>query len=303
MRIGIDLGGTKIEAVVLNSNGDVICCRRLPTPKNNYQRTLSDIVALVHQVEADCSIIGQRIAVGLAAPGTISSETGSMKNCNSTCLNGQFLYEDLQRQLDRPVRLANDADCLALSEANDGAAMNCFSTFGVILGTGVGGAVVINKQLLQGPNGITGEWGHNPMPAMSFGWAASGQSRRCYCGRNDCVEAWLSGPGLEKSYYDLTGQQLPAEQIAAKGAAGDLLAAHLLDQYSEALAAALAVVINVLDPDAVVLGGGLSNIEALYQQVPQYWQQYVFTDRCKTQLLAAKYGDSSGVRGAAWLWA
>lgn len=302
MRIGIDLGGTKIEAVMLSDEGEVVGRRRASTPQQNYRMTLAAIAELVALLESDISAIGPNIPVGLATPGSISGFTGRMKNCNSTCLNGQPLREDLQQLLERDVRIANDADCFALSEAQDGSASDCHSVFGVILGTGVGGGVVINKQLLHGPNGIAGEWGHNAMPPQSLQLMVSRESRSCYCGRQDCVESWLSGPALEQSYYGLSGQRLKAAQIALKAANGDSLAMGLLEQYSEALAAALAVVINILDPDAVVLGGGLSNIDYLYEQVPQRWGKYIFTDRCKTMLLRAKYGDSSGVRGAAWLW-
>jgi len=302
MRIGIDLGGTKIEAVVLSDDGGILSRQRSSTPQQNYHMTLAVIAELVAQLESDCSISGQGVPVGLATPGAVSNLTGRMKNCNSTCLNGQPLREDLQQLLERDVRIANDADCFALSEAQDGSAASFVSVFGVILGTGVGGGVVINKQLLHGPNGIVGEWGHNSMPQVSSQLMASRQSRSCYCGRKDCVETWLSGPAFERSYFEVSGQSLKAAQIACKAANGDLLAIDLLEQYSEALAAALATVINILDPDVVVLGGGLSNIDCLYEQVPRRWGKYIFTDRCETKLRRAKYGDSSGVRGAAWLW-
>jgi len=302
MRIGIDLGGTKIEAVVLDAGGDVICRRRIATPQLNYNKTLAAIAELISLLKKDCSLDEQDISVGLATPGAVSRISGRMKNCNSTCLNGQPLQEDLQLLLGRDVRIANDADCFALSEAQDGSAASYDNVFGVILGTGVGGGVVINKQLLNGPNGIVGEWGHNPMPLLSSHVISPRQSRRCYCGRNDCIETWLSGPAFEQGYFDISGRALKAAQIAFNAANGESLAAELLEQYCEALAAALATVINVLDPDAVVLGGGLSNIACLYDQVPQRWGKYIFTDRCETKLLRAQYGDSSGVRGAAWLW-
>lgn len=302
MRIGIDLGGTKIEAVMLSDDGEIVSRRRSPTPQQNYHMTLAVIAELVVQLESDTSVSGQNTPVGMATPGAISGVTGHMKNCNSTCLNGQPLREDLQHLLGRDVRIANDADCFTLSEAQDGSAAGFASVFGVILGTGVGGGVVINKQLLHGPNGIAGEWGHNPMPPVELDLMASGQPRSCYCGRQDCIESWLSGPALEQSYYGLSGQSLEAAQIALKAVHGDVLAVGLFEQYSEALAAALAVVINILDPEVVVLGGGLSNVDCLYEQVPRRWGKYIFTDRCETKLLRATYGDSSGVRGAARLW-
>ncbi|MEH6358196.1 MAG: ROK family protein [Pseudomonadales bacterium] len=301
MRIGIDLGGTKIEAAMLDADGDIICRYRVPTPQSDYSQTLSAIAGLIFKLEKDCSVTGQCVPVGVATPGAISSVTGRMKNCNSTCLNGQPLREDLSRRLKREVRIANDADCFALSEAQDGAASNYSNVFGVILGTGVGGGIVINKQLLSGVNGIAGEWGHNPMPLLTAP-DSSGQSRHCYCGRKDCVESWLSGPAFEQSYLQMASQSLKAPQIAFNAKNGDLSAIAVLDGYCEALAAALAVVINVLDPQVVVLGGGLSNIAYLYEQVPQRWGKYIFTDRCETRLLGALHGDSSGVRGAAWLW-
>lgn len=301
MRIGIDLGGTKIEAAMLDGGGDIICRHRVPTPQSDYPKTLSAIADLICKLEKDCSVTGQCVPVGVAAPGAISSVTGRMKNCNSTCLNGQPLREDLCQRLKRDVRIANDADCFTLSEAQDGAASNYLNVFGVILGTGVGGGIVINKQLLSGVNGIAGEWGHNPMPLL----AASellGQSRSCYCGRKNCVESWLSGLALEESYVQLSNQRLKAPQVALSAKNGDPSATIVLERYCEMLAAALAVVVNVLDPQVVVLGGGLSNITYLYEQVPLRWSKYIFSDRCETRLLGALHGDSSGVRGAAWLW-
>lgn len=302
MRIGIDLGGTKIEAVMLDADGKIVSQHRVLTPRHDYNKTVETIAKLVWKLEHDCSVAEQGISVGLATPGALSRVTGRMKNCNSTCLNGRFLREDLQQLLKRDVRIANDADCFTLSEALDGSAAAFHSVFGVILGTGVGGGIVINKELLSGPNGIVGEWGHNPMPSVGLELMASGRSRSCYCGRKDCVEIWLSGPALKQSYYKLSGQSLEAGQIALMAINGDGLAVNLLDQYSEALAAALAAIVNVLDPGAVVLGGGLSNIDYLFGQVPQRWGKYIFTNHCETKLLRAKYGDSSGVRGAAWLW-
>lgn len=300
MRIGIDLGGTKIEGVVLNAEGEITSRQRIATPQQDYFATLEVIAELVNQLEADCHIPSSLLPVGLATPGSISGLTGRMKNCNSTCLNGQLLCEDLQQLLKRHVRIANDADCFALSEACDGVAASYGSVFGVILGTGVGGGIVLNKQLIRGPNGIAGEWGHNPIPPT--GLHSQNQVRRCYCGRNDCVECWVSGPALEKSYHERSKQPLSAAQISHAALNGEPLAIEMLEQYCEMLAAALATVINVFDPEAVVLGGGLSNIDYLYEEVPRRWGRYIFTDHCETKLMKAKYGDSSGVRGAAWLW-
>lgn len=299
MRIGVDLGGTKIEGVVLGDKSEILSRHRIPTPQHDYRGTLCAIANLVEQLEADCGIKAMSLPVGIGAPGSISHLTGRMKNCNSTCLNGQPLREDLQALLKRDIRIANDADCFALSEAKDGAARGASSVFGVILGTGVGGGIVLNNQLLSGPNGIAGEWGHNPIAAV---FLKGVQSRRCYCGRDNCIETWLSGPAFEQSYRERTNRVLRATQIARIAVEGDALAVELIEQYSNMLAAALAVVINVIDPEVVVLGGGLSNIKSLYDEVPRRWTQSVFTDRCETKLLRAKFGDSSGVRGAAWLW-
>ena len=304
MRIGIDLGGTKIEGVVLDEKGHVVSRIRVATPQNDYDETLNAIRRLIGRLEADCNISDLGLPVGIATPGAVSALTERMKNCNSTCLNGRPLQEDLQRLLKKDIRLANDADCFTLSEAVDGAGADYQTVFGVILGTGVGGGLVLDKQLLAGPNRIAGEWGHNPMPPLKIPEALKKltEKRVCYCGRCDCVECWLSGPGFEQSYFELTGQTLSAQQIALKANDESSVAGQLLGFYCESLAAALAVVINILDPGVIVLGGGLSNIDALYKRVPQYWSRYVFTDRCVTKLLSAQYGDSSGVRGAAWLW-
>jgi len=299
MRIGIDLGGTKIEGVVLGDKGEILCRHRVATPQHDYLGTLNAIANLVERLEADCGIGSMLFPVGIGAPGSISHLTGRMKNCNSTCLNGRALREDLQALLKRDIRIANDADCFSLSEARDGAASGCANVFGVILGTGVGGGIVLNNQLLAGPNGIAGEWGHNPMPSV---FLEQIQRRRCYCGRDNCIETWLSGPAFEQSYRERTNKALAATQIVSAATAGDGPAVGVMEQYYEMLAAALATVINVVDPEVVVLGGGLSNIGGLYDEVPRRWARYVFTDHCETKLLRAKFGDSSGVRGAAWLW-
>lgn len=302
MRIGIDLGGTKIEGIVLQSRKKVLKRLRLPTPQGDYAGTLQAIVAIVHELESGFSTEGINIPVGVATPGSLSKLTGLMKNCNSTCLNGKPLKQDLEQLLAREIRIANDADCFALSEAMDGAASGFGSVFGVIIGTGVGGGIVVNKGLLVGPNNITGEWGHNPMPPL-MGLACGERSiRPCYCGRDDCIEAYLSGPALEKASRLEIGGAYSVRDLVVKAGQGQPGARKVMDDFFESLAAAIATVINILDPDAIVLGGGLSNIEQLYQEVPKRWGKYVFSDRCETPLLKAKHGDSSGVRGAAWLW-
>lgn len=302
MRIGIDLGGTKIEAAVLDDSGEIICRRRVPTPQQSYQGTLTAILKLLHRLELDCGLETARLPVGIGTPGSLSPLTGRMKNCNSTCLNGQPFFDDLRRLLKRDVRIANDADCFALSEALDGAANQQRHVFGVILGTGVGGGIVINKQLVSGPNGIAGEWGHNPLPPVPALFEGGDQIRRCYCGRSNCIETWLSGPALEHSFWRYANKRFNAAQIASAAVAGDAEAAKVMEYYCECLAAALATVINVIDPDVIVLGGGLSNIHLLYEELPKRWLRYVFNDGCATRLLPAKFGDSSGVRGAARLW-
>ncbi len=291
-RIGIDLGGTKIEGVLLSSDGQYLHRQRLATPSGDYAATLSAISELVARLE---NLAGERCRVGIATPGAPSRENGLMKNCNSTCLNGRPLYRDLSEALGRDIRLANDADCFALSEAVDGAAAGAESVFGVILGTGVGGGVVIGGRLLLGANAIAGEWGHNPMPGAAEG-------RSCYCGRRDCIETYLSGAGLLASYRRSGGRADSVEQLVAAAAAGEGLALRQLEIYAGQLAQALATVTNVLDPEVIVLGGGLSNIDSLYKAVPQLWGDYVFSDSVRTRLCRAEHGDSSGVRGAAWLW-
>jgi fructokinase len=247
--------------------------------------------------------------VGIGTPGAISLKTGMMKNCNSTCLNGRPLRQDLESRLHRPVRIANDADCFALSEASDGAGGQATSVFGVILGTGVGGGICYEGRLLQGANAICGEWGHTTLPLSGFqpgdntrlSPPQSGE-RVCYCERKDCVETWLAGPALERSYLELTGKSGSAREIAALAGNADADATALLDQYCNLLALALATVINIIDPEVVVLGGGLSNMAMLYSEVDKYLPRYVFSDQVNTRILRAMHGDSSGVRGAAWLW-
>jgi fructokinase len=293
VRIGIDLGGTKIEAIALDGDGSERIRRRVAAPRGSYEHTLRTVVDLVAAIESQT---GERGSVGIGIPGTISPATGRIKNANSTWLNGQPLSEDLARALDRPVRLANDANCFALSEATDGAGAGADVVFGVIIGTGTGGGVVVHGRLLAGANAVAGEWGHNGLP-----WPDADEwpGPPCYCGHRGCIETFLSGRGLQSAYG---GTALEAHDIAAAASQGDRRASAAIDLYSRRLAKALASVINMLDPTVIVLGGGLSNIDALYERVPLYWNDWVFSDRVDTRLARARHGDSSGVRGAAWLW-
>ena len=296
MRIGIDLGGTKIEGIAIGGDGGVRVRRRVPAPRDNYADTLTAVVDLVRDIERDA---GERGTVGVGMPGAISSATGLVKNANSTWLIGRPLGDDLPRRLDRPVRFANDANCFALSEAIDGAAAGADIVFGVIVGTGTGGGVVVNRRVIEGANGIAGEWGHNPLPApRGREWPGP----PCYCGRTGCIETFLSGPGLARDYATAGGQILTARDIATCACAGEPVAAAALARYEERMARALGSVINVLDPQVIVLGGGLSNIDRLYESVPKLWAPHVFSDTVTTRLVRAAHGDSSGVRGAAWLW-
>ena len=296
MRIGVDLGGTKIEAIALAAGGGTLDRRRIPTPKDDYDATLRSIAALIASLEAE---LGERGSVGVGIPGTLSPATGVVKNANSTWLNGRPLDRDLEHVLARPVRLANDANCFALSEATDGAAAGASIVFGVIIGTGTGGGVVVDGRVLTGANAVAGEWGHNPLPAPRDDERPGAP---CYCGRAGCIETFLSGPGLSRDYGGVTGHTIDAVQIAARAVSGDADAVACVARYAERLARALGSVINVLDPHVIVLGGGLSNIGALYGAVPKLWAPYVFSDRVDTRLTRALHGDSSGVRGAAWLW-
>jgi len=296
LRIGIDLGGTKIEGVALDATGVVASRRRVPTPQGDYDGTVRAIVDLVRHLEQEA---GSEASVGMGMPGIISPATGLVKNANSLCLNGRPLDRDLETALGRPLRIENDANCFALSEASDGAAAGRGCVFGVILGTGTGGGVVIGGRILHGRNAVGGEWGHNPMP-----WPATGEwpGESCYCGRTGCIETFLSGPGLARDFAGTTGPPVDPAEIVRRADAGERAAVSCLDRYVNRLARALATIINVIDPDAIVLGGGLSGIERLYRDVPGQWSRYVFSDRVTTELLRPKFGDSSGVRGAAWLW-
>ena len=296
MRFGIDIGGTKIEAIALDETGVEVMRERVPTPTADYPSLLEAVRDLVVSFERQ---LGTEATVGVGHPGVISPATGQIKNSNSQALLGQALDHDLAAILDRPVRLANDADCFALSEATDGAGVGFATVFGVILGTGVGGGVVVSGRLVHGPNAIAGEWGHNPLPPSAAGPV---ELLDCYCGRAGCIERYLSGPGLSADHLAMTGMATTAAEITAAAQVGEPDAVATLDRYIERLAAGLATVINVLDPAVIVLGGGVSNIQALYEQVPQRWDRYVFSDRVDTQLAQNLHGDSSGVRGAAWLW-
>jgi fructokinase len=295
MRIGIDLGGTKIEAVSLDAGGCERFRKRVPTPRGDYDATLQAICALVLEAEQAAG----PASVGIGIPGAISPASGLVKNANSTWLNGRPLAEDLEARLTRRIRLANDANCLALSEALDGAAAGAQVVFGVILGTGTGGGVVVGGRVLIGANAVAGEWGHNPLP-----WPDAGErpGPPCYCGHSGCIETFLSGPGLCRDYERATGDRLDGPEIVSRAAAGDRNANAALERFERRLARALATVINVLDPDVMVVGGGLSRIERLYTRVPAIWQEYVFSDHVVTRLVPARHGDSSGVRGAARLW-
>ena len=291
MRIGGDLGGTKIEAAALDGAGEELARLRIPTPKNDYRSTVAAIVRLVEETESRAGGPG---AVGVGTPGAISPFTGLLRNSNSQVLNGRPLHRDLEEALGRPVRVENDANCFALSEAADGAGRGARVVFGVILGTGVGGGVVVEGRVLGGPNRIAGEWGHNQL-------SGQGETRPCYCGRSNCVETFLSGPAVAGEYRKMTGEERNAEEVMGR-VEFDADARRVLDMYIGRLARALATVINILDPEVIVLGGGLSNIDALYERVPQEWGRWVFSEQAANRLVPNRHGDSSGVRGAAWLW-
>lgn len=296
MRIGIDLGGTKIEGIALGPDGTERARKRVPSPRNDYAATITAIRDLVASLEAEAGTQG---SVGIGMPGAISPATRLVKNANSTWLNGQPFHADIEAALARPVRLANDADCFALSEATDGAGAGAPSVFGVILGTGVGGGIVVNGRLLSGPNAIAGEWGHNSLP---FVLPDEMPGPDCYCGKKGCIESWLSGPGFAADYMLDTREALSPEGIVAAAQAGNRPARFALRRYADRLARALAHIINILDPHVIVLGGGMSNIDALYDEVPARWGAYIFSDTVATRLARHQHGDASGVRGAAWLW-
>lgn len=339
MHIGIDLGGTKTEIICLHSgNGEELHRQRVPTKPGDYDASIKTMAALVHAAE---SALGRTGTVGVGIPGTVSSATGKVKNANSVWLNGQPLDKDLEAALGRPVRVENDANCFAVSEATDGAATGKRVVFGVIIGTGCGAGIVVDGKPVSGLNGIGGEWGHNPLPSPRvFSKDASawlnhfdnGENRdsvinptyahkdcpeyftpdkawseypgpQCYCGKRGCIETWISGTGLKNDYARVTGENLPTHDIIANAEKGEDKSAAALDRYIDRVARALAGVVNILDPDVIVLGGGMSNVEKLYKAIPAIWERYIFSDICRTQILRPRHGDSSGVRGAAWLWA
>ncbi len=296
MRIGIDLGGTKIEALAIDPAGVELVRHRIDTPRDDYRATILAMAGLVERIERETGATG---TVGAGIPGSISRRTGLVKNANSTWLNGQPLQEDLSDELKREVRVANDANCLAVSEATDGAAAGQAVVFGVILGTGCGGGVALNGHVHAGINGVGGEWGHMPLPWAS-GYELPGPE--CYCGKRGCMEMWVSGTGVARDYKEVTGQSLTARAIVAACEAGEAEAMCAVERLEDRLARGLACLINVLDPDVLVFGGGLSRVERIYREVPRLLPNYVFGKEAETPLVQAKYGDSSGVRGAAWLW-
>ena len=296
LRLGIDIGGSKIEIAAFAADGLQLLRHRVATPPGEYRATVAAVAALVTTAERE---LGRQATVGIGMPGAESRGSGLIKNANSTCLIDQPLRHDLETLLRREIRLANDANCFALSEAVDGAAAGAEVVFGVIIGTGCGGGVVVRGQVLSGANAIAGEWGHNPLP-----WPSDEErpGPACYCGKQGCIETWLSGPGLAHDLHRHSGRRLPAAAIAGRAEAGDGDCEAAMQRYEDRLARGLAHVINLLDPDVIVLGGGLSNIARLYENVPRRWGRYVFSDQVATRLLPPAHGDSSGVRGAAWLW-
>lgn len=296
LRLGIDLGGTKTEIAALSEEtGEIILRRRIPTGRT-YEDVMHGIKKLIEEAESE---LGEKGTIGIGMPGTISPATGLVKNANSTWLNGHPLDKDLEAFLGRPVRMSNDADCLALSEATDGAGADYDIVWAIILGTGVGSGIVTFKRQVRGPNAISGEWGHNPLPYIT---PEEMVAYPCYCGRSGCNEVILSGPGLEKDYLKVAGEKKSATQIAKDASDGEEAAELIMQKYEDRLARAMAAVINILDPGIIVMGGGLSHINRLYETLPRIWSKYVFSDTVETKLAKAKFGDSSGVRGAAWLW-
>ena len=296
MRIGIDLGGTKIEGIALSESGEQLFRHRIATPQGDYPGTLQSIVDLIYLIEAG---IGGKGSIGICTPGSLSPATGLLRNSNSVCMNGKPVLTDLQAWLQRDIRIANDANCFALSEATDGAAKDGSVVFGVIIGTGTGAGIVVDKKVLLGPNAIAGEWGHNPLP-----WPQDDElpGPACYCGKLGCIETWLSGPGMVRDHELHNYEFIDTETLDGRARFGDEDAIETFQRYENRMARSLAHVINILDPDVIVLGGGMGNIKRLYKNVPNLWADYVFSDTVNTKLLAPLHGDSSGVRGAAWLW-
>ncbi|EDC1651491.1 fructokinase [Salmonella enterica subsp. enterica serovar Enteritidis] len=299
MRIGIDLGGTKTEVIALDDAGEQRFRHRLPTPREDYQQTIETIATLVDMAE---QAIGQTGSVGIGIPGSLSPYTGVVKNANSTWLNGQPFDSDVSRRLKREVRLANDANCLAVSEAVDGAAAGAQTVFAVIIGTGCGAGVALNGRAHIGGNGTAGEWGHNPLPWMDDDELRYREEIPCYCGKQGCIETFISGTGFATDYQRLSGKTLKGDEIIRLVDAQDAVAELAISRYELRLAKALSHVVNILDPDVIVLGGGMSNVERLYKTVPSLMKSFVFGGECETPVRKARHGDSSGVRGAAWLW-
>ena len=295
LRLGIDLGGTKIEALVIDAAGAALYRRRVETPAHDYGRILDSVARLVADAESE---LGQAVSVGVGLPGALSPDSGLLRNSNTVCMNGRPVAADLEARLARPVRIENDANCFALSEATGGAARGHEIVFGVIVGTGTGGGIVVGGRLLNGPHAISGEWGHNPLP-----WLREEDGLPpCYCGKRACIETFLSGPGLARNYQRRFGAALSSREIAAGAAAGDETCVAMMAAWHDQMARALAHLINILDPHAIVFGGGMSNIDSLYREVPGLLPRYVFSDFVATPLLKAEHGDASGVRGAAMLW-
>jgi fructokinase len=300
MKIGIDLGGTKIEGIALSDSGDELFRQRVPTPKGDYPAILQSISGLIAKIESET---GQQGSIGIGTPGALSPATGLMRNSNSVCMNGKAVLDDLQSKIGRQVRIANDANCFALSEATDGAASADEVVFGVIIGTGTGAGIVVDRKVVIGPNAIAGEWGHNPLP-----WPQADElpGADCFCGRSGCIETWVSGPGMVRDHCQHNAlahsQDITPKLLVDAAEQGDGSAVQTMQRYERRLAKSLAHVINMLDPDAIVLGGGMGNIESLYINVPTLLPEYVFSDVVNTKIAAPVYGDSSGVRGAAWLW-
>ncbi|MDP1631661.1 MAG: ROK family protein [Caulobacter sp.] len=295
IQIGVDLGGTKIEAAALDAGGGYVARQRTGTP-DAYEAMIDVICGLVTDIEAQT---GRKGSVGVGMPGSVSPSTGVIRNANTVWLNGRSFREDLGQALQRPVRVANDANCLALSEAVDGAAVGARVAFAVILGTGCGGGVVVDGRLVEGANGVGGEWGHLPLP-----WATAAEypGPACWCGRQGCLETWVSGSGLRRDFHEQTGLTLTGEEIIAAARVGEPAAAAALDRYLDRLARGLAMVCDIIDPDVFVFGGGLSNVAELYDRLPSLIAPHVFSDRWKARLAPARWGDASGVRGAARLW-
>ena len=296
MRIGIDLGGTKIEGIALSESGEQLFRHRIATPQGDYQGTLQSIVDLIYLIEAG---IGEKGSIGICTPGSLSPATGLLRNSNSVCMNGKPVLTDLQALLQRDIRIANDANCFSLSEAIDGVAKDDSVVFGVIIGTGTGAGIVVDKKVLLGPNAIAGEWGHNPLP-----WPNDDElpGPECYCGKLGCIETWLSGPGMVRDHELHNYEFIDTETLDGRARFGDEDAIETFQRYENRMARSLAHIINILDPDVIVLGGGMGNIKRLYENVPDLWAEYIFSDTVNTKLLAPLHGDSSGVRGAAWLW-